>query len=326
MNNHYTFKRNRRLRSSAALRSLVRETELSVTDFIYPLFVVEDYDIKREIPSMPGIYQWSLDRLEAEIHEISALGIQAVLLFGIPVKKDELGTEAYAKDGIVQQAIRLIKRVAPHLLVIADNCLCEYTSHGHCGVIVDNDVCNDQSIELMAKTAVSQAKAGADMIAPSSMLDGFVSVLRQALNEHGFTQVSIMSYAVKFASAFYGPFRDAAESEPQFGDRKTYQMDFANRREAWREAATDIEEGADCLIVKPAMAYLDIVSDVSERSNLPTIAYNVSGEYSMVKQVALKGLMDEQELVFEKLIAMKRAGAQMIISYHAKDVAKWLKE
>lgn len=326
MNNHYTFKRNRRLRSSAALRSLVRETELSVTDFIYPLFVVEDYDIKREIPSMPGIYQWSLDRLEAEIHEISALGIQAVLLFGIPVKKDELGTEAYAKDGIVQQAIRLIKRVAPDLLVIADNCLCEYTSHGHCGVIVDNDVCNDQSLELMAKTAVSQAKAGADMIAPSSMLDGFVSVLRQALNEHGFTHIPIMSYAVKFASAFYGPFRDAAASEPQFGDRKTYQMDFANRREAWREAATDIEEGADCLIVKPAMAYLDIVSDVSERSNLPTIAYNVSGEYSMVKQVALKGLMDEQELVFEKLIAMKRAGAQMIISYHAKDVAKWLKE
>ena len=324
-NSHLTFKRHRRLRSSAAIRSLVRETELSITDFIYPLFVVEGNNIKQDIPSMPGIYQWSVDRLKSEIEEISALGIQAVLLFGIPAKKDEHGTEAYAEDGIVQQAIRMIKQTVPDLLVIADTCLCEYTSHGHCGVIVNHDVANDASNQLIAKTAVSQVRAGADIVAPSCMLDGFVTVIRKALDDAAFTHVPIMSYAVKYASAFYGPFREAAESAPQFGDRRTYQMDVANRQEALREAATDVEEGADCLIVKPAMSYLDIVSDVSRSFHLPTIAYNVSGEYSMVKAAVMNGWMDEKELVIEKLLAMKRAGAQMIISYHAKDVAKWLK-
>src|SRR5699024_3813037 len=320
-----TFDRHRRLRSSEAMRSLIRETDVTVNDLLYPMYIIEGENVKNEVVSMPGIYQISLDLLADEIKEIKTLGIQAIMLFGVITDKDETGTGAYSESGIIQEATRLIKQEVPDLLVIADTCLCEYTSHGHCGVIVNHDVANDASNQLIAKTAVSQVRAGADIVAPSCMLDGFVTVIRKALDDAAFTHVPIMSYAVKYASAFYGPFREAAESTPQFGDRRTYQMDVANRQEALREAATDVEEGADCLIVKPAMSYLDIVSDVSRSFHLPTIAYNVSGEYSMVKAAVMNGWMDEKELVIEKLLAMKRAGAQMIISYHAKDVAKWLK-
>ncbi|TMN21091.1 porphobilinogen synthase [Lentibacillus cibarius] len=318
------FKRHRRLRSSAAMRSLVRENELKMDDFIYPLFIMEGEDIKNEVPSMPGVYQISLDHLKEEAEELRSLGIRAVMLFGVPNEKDEQGTGAFSESGIVQQATRLIKKEVPELLVVADTCLCEYTSHGHCGVIHNHDVANDESLQLLAKTAVSQAEAGADIIAPSNMMDGFVAVIRQALDEAGHKNIPIMSYAVKYASAFYGPFRDAADSTPQFGDRKTYQMDPANRREALREAESDVEEGADFLIVKPAMSFLDIVRDVRNNFDTPVVAYNVSGEYSMVKAAALNGWIDEKELVLEKLTAMKRAGADLIISYFAKDVAKWL--
>ncbi|TRM12844.1 porphobilinogen synthase [Lentibacillus cibarius] len=318
------FKRHRRLRSSAAMRSLVRENELKMDDFIYPLFIMEGEDIKNEVPSMPGVYQISLDHLKEEAEELRSLGIRAVMLFGVPNEKDEQGTGAFSESGIVQQATRLIKKEVPELLVVADTCLCEYTSHGHCGVIHNHDVANDESLQLLAKTAVSQAEAGADIIAPSNMMDGFVAVIRRALDEAGHKNIPIMSYAVKYASAFYGPFRDAADSTPQFGDRKTYQMDPANRREALREAESDVEEGADFLIVKPAMSFLDIVRDVRNNFDTPVVAYNVSGEYSMVKAAALNGWIDEKELVLEKLTAMKRAGADLIISYFAKDVAKWL--
>ncbi|MFD2759568.1 porphobilinogen synthase [Lentibacillus juripiscarius] len=320
----WQFKRHRRLRSSTAMRSLVRENNLTMDDFIYPLFIMEGEGIKNEVPSMPGVYQISLDYLKEEAEELLSLGIRAVMLFGVPGDKDEQGSGAFADSGIVQQATRLIKKEAPELLVVADTCLCEYTSHGHCGVIHNHDVDNDESLKLLAKTAVSQAEAGADIIAPSNMMDGFVAVIRQALDEAGYKNIPIMSYAVKYASAYYGPFRDAADSTPQFGDRKTYQMDPANRREALREAATDVEEGADFLIVKPAMSFLDIVRDVRNNHNTPVVAYNVSGEYSMVKAAALNGWVDEKELVLEKLTAMKRAGADLIISYFAKDVAKWL--
>ncbi|HLR40805.1 MAG TPA: porphobilinogen synthase [Virgibacillus sp.] len=325
MNNH-TFARHRRLRSSQAMRSLVRENHITTDDLIYPLFVIEGENIKNEVVSMPGVFQVSLDRLAEEIQEIHSLGIQAVMLFGVPNKKDEQGTGAFINDGMVQQATRLIKKETPDLLVIADTCLCEYTSHGHCGVIHNQDVDNDESLKLLAKTAVSQAEAGADIIAPSNMMDGFVIVIREALDEAGFSDIPIMSYAVKYASAFYGPFRDAADSTPQFGDRKTYQMDPANRLEAMREAESDIHEGADFLIVKPALSYLDIVRDVKNNFNAPVVAYNVSGEYSMVKAAAMNGWINEPELVMEKLTAMKRAGADMIITYFAKDVAKWLTE
>jgi len=325
MNNH-TFARHRRLRSSQAMRSLVRENHITTDDLIYPLFVIEGENIKNEVVSMPGVFQVSLDRLAEEIQEIHSLGIQAVMLFGVPNEKDEQGTGAFINDGMVQQATRLIKKETPDLLVIADTCLCEYTSHGHCGVIHNQDVDNDESLKLLAKTAVSQAEAGADIIAPSNMMDGFVIVIREALDEAGFSDIPIMSYAVKYASAFYGPFRDAADSTPQFGDRKTYQMDPANRLEAMREAESDIHEGADFLIVKPALSYLDIVRDVKNNFNAPVVAYNVSGEYSMVKAAAMNGWINEQELVMEKLTAMKRAGADMIITYFAKDVAKWLTE
>ncbi|GAA0442332.1 porphobilinogen synthase [Lentibacillus halophilus] len=319
-----SFKRHRRLRSSAAMRSIVRENELKMDDFIYPLFVMEGNDIKNEVPSMPGVYQLSLDNLKEEADELLSLGIKAIMLFGIPSEKDEQGTGAFKENGIVQQATRLMKKEAPELLIVADTCLCEYTSHGHCGVIHHEDVDNDESLKLLAKTAVSQAEAGADIIAPSNMMDGFVAVIREALDEAGYNNIPIMSYAVKYASAFYGPFRDAADSSPQFGDRKTYQMDPSNRLEALRETESDIEEGADFLIVKPAMSFLDIVRDVRNHSNTPVVAYNVSGEYSMVKAAALNGWIDEKELVLEKLTAMKRAGADLIISYFAKDVAKWL--
>ncbi|APC48118.1 porphobilinogen synthase [Virgibacillus halodenitrificans] len=326
MKNMPEFKRHRRLRSSAAMRSMVRETHISTDDLIYPLFILEGENTKNEVPSMPGVYQITMDILKEEVKEIHSLGIKSMILFGVPNEKDEHGTGAYIKDGIIQEATRVIKKEVPDMLVIADTCLCEYTSHGHCGVIHNQDVDNDESLALLAKTAVSQAEAGADIIAPSNMMDGFVTVIRKALDEAGFTNIPIMSYAVKYASSFYGPFRDAADSTPQFGDRKSYQMDPANRLEAMREAESDMQEGADFLIVKPALSYLDIVRDVKNKFNAPVVAYNVSGEYSMVKAAALNGWINEKELVLEKLTSMKRAGADLIITYFAKDVAKWLSE
>lgn len=326
MTENIEFKRHRRLRSSASIRSLVRENHLHTDDFIYPMFVIEGENIKNEIASMPGIHQVSLDLLAGEVKEVYELGIRAIMFFGVIHEKDEQGTGAFADNGIVQEATRIVKKDFPEMLVLADTCLCEYTSHGHCGVIHNHDVDNDESLVLLAKTAVSQAKAGADIIAPSNMMDGFVAVIRQALDESGYSHIPIMSYAVKYASSFYGPFRDAADSTPQFGDRKTYQMDPANRLEALREAESDIEEGADFLIVKPALSYLDIVREVRNMTNVPVVAYNVSGEYSMVKAAALQGWINEKELVLEKLTAMKRAGADLIITYFAKDAAKWLKE
>ena len=325
MTDKIPFKRHRRLRASQAMRALVRETAVTVDDLIYPLFIVEGENIKKEVASMPGVFQISLDHLENEMEEIKNLGIRAVMLFGVPNEKDEVGTGAYIEEGIVQQATKKIKELYPELLVIADTCLCEYTSHGHCGVIHGEEIDNDKSLKLLADTAVSQAKAGADIIAPSNMMDGFVIAIRQALDEAGFANIPIMSYAVKYASAFYGPFRDAADSTPQFGDRKTYQMDPANRREALKEAETDVEEGADMLIVKPALAYLDIVREVKNQTNIPIVAYNVSGEYAMIKAGAKNGWIDEQPLVVEMLTSMKRAGADLILTYFAKDVAYWLK-
>jgi len=318
------FRRNRRLRTSAAMRSMVRETILHKEDFIYPIFVIEGENVKNEISSMPGIYQLSLDRLMGEVDEVVSLGIPSVILFGIPAEKDATGTGAFDDEGIVQRATRLIKEKHPSLVVIADTCLCEYTDHGHCGVVHGSDVLNDPSLELLAKTAVSQAKAGADIIAPSNMMDGFVAAIREALDGAGFENVPIMSYAVKYASAYYGPFRDAADSAPQFGDRKTYQMDPANRMEALREAESDVMEGADFLIVKPALSYLDIMRDVKNNVLLPVVAYNVSGEYSMVKAAAQNGWINEKEIVLETLTSMKRAGADLIMTYHAKDAARWL--
>lgn len=320
------FSRHRRLRSSANMRALVRENHLSVNDFIYPIFVIEGSNIKNEISSMPGIYQLSLDNLAAEMDEVVALGIKSVLLFGIPVEKDECGTGAFHDHGIVQEGTRFIKEHYPEVLVVADTCLCEYTSHGHCGVIENGTVLNDPSLDLLVQTAVSQAKAGADIIAPSNMMDGFVVAIRQGLDEAGFEHIPIMSYAVKYASAFYGPFREAAESTPQFGDRKAYQMDPANRLEALREAESDVMEGADFLIVKPGLPYLDIVRDVKNNFNLPVVIYNVSGEYSMVKAAAQNGWVDEKNTVLEMLTGMKRAGGDLIITYFAKDAAKWLSE
>lgn len=324
--NRDNFDRHRRLRSSAVMRKLIRETVLQKEDLIYPLFIAEGSKIKNEVPSMPGVFQISLDYLDAEIDELLSLGIPGVLLFGIPKEKDEVGSGAYAEDGIVQQAIRQIKNKTDQLLVIADTCLCEYTSHGHCGVIHDGDVDNDESLPLHVKTAVTQAKAGADIIAPSNMMDGFVAEIRKGLDEAGYSHIPIMSYAVKYASAFYGPFRDAADSTPQFGDRKTYQMDPANRLEALREADSDIEEGADFLIVKPALSYMDIIREVKDRHPVPVVAYNVSGEYSMTKAASMNGWIDEKAIVLEQLTAMKRAGADIIITYHAKDVVKWMND
>lgn len=318
------FARHRRLRASANLRRMVRETTLSVDDFIYPLFVVEGEQIKQEIPSMPGVYHFSLDMLAEEIKEIQALGIPSVILFGVPEEKDCEGQQAYHDHGIVQKATKKIKELAPELVVIADTCLCQYTDHGHCGVVENGKILNDPSLELLAKTAVSQAKAGADVIAPSNMMDGFVYAIRHALDEAGFEDIPIMSYAVKYASSFYGPFRDAAHSTPQFGDRRTYQMDPANRLEALREAQEDIEQGADMLIVKPAMAYMDIIREVKDQFAYPVVAYNVSGEYSMVKAAAQNGWIDERKVVLELLTGFKRAGVDMILTYHAKDAAKWL--
>jgi len=318
------FDRHRRLRQNVAMRNLVRENRLHIHDLIYPLFVTYGSQVKREISSMPGVYQLSLDELDKEIDEIVSLGIQAVILFGIPETKDELGSQAHHDHGIVQEAIRLIKAKTPDLLVIADTCLCEFTDHGHCGVVKDGKILNDPSLDLLAKTAVAQANAGADIIAPSNMMDGFVTAIRYGLDAAGFIDIPIMSYAVKYASAFYGPFREAAESTPKFGDRRTYQMDAANGREALREAYSDIKEGADILMVKPALAYMDIIHQVRTNYNLPVAAYNVSGEYSMIKAAAQNGWIDEKATVLEMLTGMKRAGADMIITYFAKDVAKWL--
>ena len=320
------FDRHRRLRQSPALRNLVRETELTINDLIYPLFVTYGEGIRKEVQSMPGVYQLSLDELEKEIGEVNNLGIQAVILFGIPETKDSLGMEAYDDEGIVQKAIRLIKKQTPELLVIADTCLCEFTDHGHCGVVHEGKILNDPSLDLLARTAVSQAKAGADIIAPSNMMDGFVTAIRHGLDQAGFIDTPIMSYAVKYSSAFYGPFREAAESAPKFGDRKTYQMDPANSREALREAYSDLIEGADILMVKPALAYMDIIYQIKEQFNLPVAAYNVSGEYSMIKAAAKNGWIDEKAVVLEMLTGMKRAGADMILTYFAKDVARWLNE
>lgn len=320
------FKRHRRLRSSKTMRAMVKETYLHKEDLIYGLFVVEGENIKREVSSMPGVWQLSLDNLGEEIDEVVSLGIPAVILFGIPVEKDAVGTGAFHDHGIIQEATRLIKERHPELIVIADTCLCEYTDHGHCGVVEGEKILNDPSLDVLARTAISQAQAGADIIAPSNMMDGFVAAIRKGLDAAGFEDVPIMSYAVKYASSFYGPFREAADGAPQFGDRKTYQMDPANRLEAFREAESDIEEGADMLIVKPALAYLDIIRDVRNNYHLPIIAYNVSGEYAMVKAAAQNGWIDEKSVVLESLLSMKRAGADMILTYHAKDVARWLEE
>ncbi|MFZ3588352.1 porphobilinogen synthase [Bacillus sp. DJP31] len=321
-----SFNRHRRLRRTSTIRDMVRETHLHKEDFIYPIFVVENENIKEEIPSMPGVYHLSLDLLLEEINEVVLLGLKSIILFGVPGEKDEVGSCAYEEQGIVQRAIKLVKEHHPELVIVADTCLCQYTSHGHCGVVEDGYVQNDSSLELLAKTAVSQARAGADIIAPSNMMDGFVAAIRHGLDEAGFEDVPIMSYAVKYASAFYGPFRDAAHSTPQFGDRKTYQMDPANRLEALREAESDMAEGADFLIVKPALSYLDIIRDVKNTFNVPIVAYNVSGEYSMIKAAAQKGWISEREIVLEMLTSMKRAGVDLIITYFAKDAAIWLSE
>ena len=318
------FRRNRRLRNSGTLRSMVRETVLQKEDFIYPIFVVEGNDIKNEVKSMPGVFQLSLDHLAVEVDEVVSLGIPSIMLFGVPNVKDAVGSQAYADEGIVQQATRFVKERHPDLVVIADTCLCQYTDHGHCGVIEDGYVLNDPSLELLAKTAVSQAKAGADIIAPSNMMDGFVAAIRRGLDEAGFVNIPIMSYAVKYASAYYGPFREAAHSTPQAGDRKTYQMDPGNRLEAIREAESDVAEGADFLIVKPALSYLDVMREVRNSFTLPVVAYNVSGEYAMVKAAAQNGWIDEKAVVLETLLSMKRAGADIIMTYHAKDAARWL--
>ncbi|MEC0666672.1 porphobilinogen synthase [Priestia flexa] len=320
------FNRHRRLRRSDSMRALVRETHLQPEDFIYPIFVIEGENKRNAVQSMPGVDQVSLDLLSREMQELVDLGIQSVIVFGVPAEKDAVGSQAYHDHGIIQKAIRQIKEEFPELVVIADTCLCQYTDHGHCGIIEEGKILNDPTLDLLARTAVSQARAGADIIAPSNMMDGFVAAIRHGLDEAGFEDIPIMSYAVKYASAFYGPFRDAAHSSPQFGDRKTYQMDPANRLEALREADSDVAEGADFLIVKPALSYLDIMRDVKNNFNLPVVAYNVSGEYSMIKAAAQNGWVNEKEIVLEKLTSMKRAGADLIITYHAKDAVRWLKD
>ena len=320
-----SFARMRRLRRSEGLRNLVRETRLSPADFVYPLFVVHGQDVREEIPSMPGQRHLSLDRLGAEADELRSLGVRAVLLFGLPASKDDIGSEAYADDGIVQQAARVLKSADAELVVITDVCLCEYTSHGHCGLIVNGEVDNDSSIDLLARTAVSHARAGADLVAPSDMMDGRVAAIRDALDDEGFESTPIMSYAAKYASAFYGPFREAAESTPQFGDRRGYQMDPPNAREALREIEEDIAEGADIVMVKPALPYLDVIAQARQQFDVPLAAYNVSGEYAMLHAAAQNGWLDLQRAVLESLTAIKRAGADIIITYHAKEAARWLR-
>ena len=314
----------RRLRRTEALRRMVRETELSPAHFVYPLFVAHGRGVKQPIAPMPGQYHFSVDMLGPEVKDIARLGIPAVLLFGLPATKDEVGSEAYDPQGIVQRAIQSIKEAVPEIVVITDVCLCEYTSHGHCGVIVDGQVDNDRTLDLLSRTALSHVRAGADMVAPSDMMDGRVAAIRTALDGDGFAHTPIMAYAAKYASAFYGPFRVAAESAPQFGDRRGYQMDPANVREALREMEQDIAEGADIVMVKPALAYLDVIARAREAFPQPLAAYNVSGEYSLVKAAAANGWVDEKAITFEVLTAIRRAGADIIITYHAKEVAAWL--
>lgn len=318
--------RMRRTRQSEKFRGLVRETHLSVEQLIYPLFIAEDLDKPREISAMPGIMQWPLEYLGREAERISNLGIPAVLLFGIPSEKDEVGSQAYATEGIIQQAIRRLKAEVRDLLVMTDVCLCEYTSHGHCGVIHNGNVQNDESLELLARMALSHVQAGADLVAPSDMMDGRVGAIRHTLDGHGFSSTPIMAYSAKYASGFYGPFREAAGSTPQFGDRRSYQMDPSNVREALREVDLDIAEGADIVMVKPAMAYLDVIRQVRDHCDLPIAAYNVSGEFSMIKAAAQQGWIDEKRIAMEVLTGIRRAGADMIITYFAPDVAEWLKE
>jgi len=318
--------RTRRLRKTEGIRRLVRENKLAVDDLIYPLFIEEGKNIETEIPSMPGIKRYSLDTVSKELDEVVALNIPAVILFGIPSEKDEEGTETWNDNGIMQQAVRFIKKNYPELYVITDVCFCEYTSHGHCGIIHDNDVHNDETLVNLAKQVISHAKAGVDMVAPSGMMDGMIATIREALDQTGFGPIPIMSYSVKYASAFYGPFRDAADSAPAFGDRRTYQMDPSNRDEGMREATFDDEEGADILMVKPALSYLDIIRDLKNNFDRPIACYNVSGEYAMIKAAAEKGWIDGERVMMESLLSMKRAGADIIITYFAKDVARLLKK
>lgn len=319
------FKRNRKLRSSALMRNLIKDVYLTKEDLIYPIFVEEGENIKTEIASMPGIFRFSIDRIDEELQEIEKLGIKSILLFGIPKHKDECATSSYDDNGIVQQAIRHIKKNYPEILVIGDVCCCEYTSHGHCGVLDENGyVKNDETLKILSKIALSYAKAGVDIIAPSDMMDGRIEKINEILENNGYFDVALMSYAVKYSSAYYGPFRDAADSAPKFGDRKTYQMDFRNSVDALPEVAEDVRQGADIIIVKPALSYSDIMMKVKENFNVPVVAYNVSGEYSMVKAASKNGWIDEEKIVMEQMYGFKRAGATAIITYFAKDVARYL--
>jgi Delta-aminolevulinic acid dehydratase len=320
------FRRHRRLRQNEVVRSMVRETFLHPSDFIYPLFAVEGTNIKKEISSLPGNYHLSIDRLQEVVEEMREVGVKSVILFGIPEHKDECGSGAYDENGIIQKAIRKIKEIDKNIYVITDVCMCEYTSHGHCGIIHGEDVDNDETLEYLAKISLSHAKAGADMIAPSDMMDGRIDAIRDILDENGYKNIPIMAYSAKYCSAFYGPFREAADSTPEFGDRKTYQMDPANVREAMLEIEDDIDEGADIIMVKPALSYLDIIRLARDRYDVPVAAYNVSGEYAMVKAAAKAGLIDEKRVALEMLTSIKRAGAKMIITYYALEAAKWLKE
>ncbi|KHD34991.1 delta-aminolevulinic acid dehydratase [Clostridium acetobutylicum] len=319
------FRRHRRLRKNSYIRDMVRETTLSPNDFIYPLFVVEGTNIKKEIPSLPNNYHYSLDRLPEVISEINDAGVKGIILFGIPDYKDEIGSSAFDENGIIQKAIRKIREIDKDLFIITDVCMCEYTSHGHCGIIHDGYVDNDETLKYIGKIALSHAKAGADMIAPSDMMDGRIEEIRTTLDENGYKNVSIMAYSAKYCSAFYGPFRDAADSAPKFGDRKSYQMDPANAREAMLEIEDDIEEGADVIMVKPALSYLDILRTAKNRFDVPVAAYSVSGEYSMIKAGAKMGWIDEKAIALESLLSIKRAGADMIITYYALEASKWLK-
>lgn len=319
-----TMYRFRRLRRDDRIRSIMQETRLHPKDFIYPIFVIEGENIKNPVESMPGIFQYSIDRLEEILEQVKETGIGGIMLFGIPLHKDPQGSQAYAKDGITQQAVRFIKEKYPDIYIVVDICLCEYTSHGHCGMVKGEEILNDETLPYLVKMAVSLAEAGADMAAPSDMMDGRVAAIREGLDQAGFTQMPIMAYSAKFASAYYGPFRDAAHSAPGFGDRKSYQMDFANGQEALREIAADIEEGADIVMVKPALAYLDVLKEAALTFDEPLAVYNVSGEYAMVKAAAANGWIDEKRIVMENLTAMKRAGAKIIITYHALDAARWI--
>lgn len=319
-----TMYRFRRLRRDDRIRSIMQETRLHPKDFIYPIFVIEGENIKNPVESMPGIFQYSIDRLEEILEQVKETGIGGIMLFGIPLHKDPQGSQAYAKDGITQQAVRFIKEKYPDIYIVVDICLCEYTSHGHCGMVKGEEILNDETLPYLVKMAVSLAEAGADMAAPSDMMDGRVAAIREGLDQAGFTQMPIMAYSAKFASAYYGPFRDAAHSAPGFGDRKSYQMDFANGQEALREIDADIEEGADIVMVKPALAYLDVLKEAALTFDAPLAVYNVSGEYAMVKAAAANGWIDEKRIVIENLTAMKRAGAKIIITYHALDAVRWI--